>query len=117
MYSPSIPRIQEAEMQSDREPSVLTHRRTWIADQFAALLRNGSIPKDDECIQIVLDFYIVNGLFVIRKKSERSPIHAVCLSLHVSLPYGYIDDDGSVTRISFTTTHGGCSTTLPGKTS
>ena len=80
-YSLSMARIQGAEMQSDREPSVLNSQRTWIADQFAALIRNGSIPRDDEWIQIVLDFYIVSGLFVVRKKSESNPIHAVRLSL------------------------------------
>lgn len=68
-------------MQSDRGPSAIDSRRTWIADQFAALIRNGSIPKNDEWIQIVLDFYVVNGLFVVRKKSESSPIHAVCCKL------------------------------------
>ena len=67
-----------AEMQGHREPSVLNSRRTWIADQFAALVRNGSIPKDDEWVQIVLDFYIVHGLFVIRKQSKSSSIYAVC---------------------------------------
>lgn len=74
--------IQAAEMQSDREPSAFDSRRIWIADQFAALVRNGSIPKNDEWIQIVLDFYIVNGLFVVRKKSENNPIHSV-LGLHM----------------------------------
>lgn len=67
-----------AEMLSDREPSAIDSRRTWIAEQFAALLRNGSIPKDDQWVQIVLDFYVVNGLFVVRKKSEKSPVHSVC---------------------------------------
>ncbi|KAF8546859.1 hypothetical protein OG21DRAFT_1425988 [Imleria badia] len=30
-------------------------RGTWIVDQFAALVRNGSIPNIDEWMQIVLD--------------------------------------------------------------
>ena len=80
----SLVRIQGTEMQSNREPSAIDSRRTWIADQFAALVHNGSIPKDDEWIQIVLDFYVVNGLFVVRKKSENNPIHSVCLNSHVS---------------------------------
>ncbi|KAF8447475.1 DNA polymerase phi-domain-containing protein [Boletus edulis BED1] len=62
---------------SEEEPSAIDSRRTWIADQFAALVRNGSIPKDDAWIQAVLDFYIVYGLFVVRKKSESNPIHAL----------------------------------------
>lgn len=66
------------EIQNDREPSAIDSRRIWITDQFAALIRNGSIPKNDEWIQIVLDFYVAHGLFVVRKKSEKNPIHAVC---------------------------------------
>ncbi|KAG9318874.1 DNA polymerase phi-domain-containing protein [Chiua virens] len=62
---------------TEEEPSTINSRRTWIADQFAALIRNGSIPKDDEWIQIVLDFYIVNGFFAVRKRSEKSPIHSL----------------------------------------
>ena len=81
----SLARIQATEMQNDREPSAIDSRRIWIADQFAALVRNGSIPKDDEWIQIVLDFYIVNGLFVVRKKSEKNSIHSVCWNPHVCL--------------------------------
>jgi DNA polymerase phi len=76
-------RIQAAKMQSDREPSAIDSRRIWIADQFAALVRNGSIPKNDEWMQIVLDFYVVNGLFVICKKSENNPIHSVCWTPYV----------------------------------
>lgn len=67
-----------AEMQNNRVPSAIHSRRTWIVDQFAALVRNGSIPKNDEWIQIVLDFYVVNGLFLVCKKSEDSLIHSVC---------------------------------------
>ncbi|KAN0076879.1 DNA polymerase phi domain containing protein [Tylopilus felleus] len=62
---------------TEEEPSAIDSRRTWIADQFAALIRNGSIPKNDEWIQIVLDFYVVNGLFVVRKNFENNPIHAL----------------------------------------
>ncbi|KAG8217899.1 DNA polymerase phi-domain-containing protein [Butyriboletus roseoflavus] len=62
---------------AEEEPSAIDSRRTWIADQFAALVHNGSIPKNDEWIQIVLDFYVVNGLFVVRKKSENNPIHSL----------------------------------------
>ncbi|KAF9246115.1 DNA polymerase phi-domain-containing protein [Melanogaster broomeanus] len=57
--------------------SAVNSRRTWIADQFSALIRNGSIPKSDDWIQIILAWYIVNGFFVVRKKSESSPIHAL----------------------------------------
>ncbi|KAI5982996.1 DNA polymerase phi-domain-containing protein [Pisolithus marmoratus] len=62
---------------ADEDATVLNSRRTWIADQFAALIRNGSVPKSDEWIQVVLDWYAVNGLYSIRKKSGSSSIHAL----------------------------------------
>ncbi|KAH7889259.1 DNA polymerase phi-domain-containing protein [Phlebopus sp. FC_14] len=61
----------------DEDDSIVNSRRDWIADQFAALIRNGSVPKSDDWIQIVLDWYTMNGLFVVRKKSENSAIHAL----------------------------------------
>ncbi|KAI6150287.1 DNA polymerase phi-domain-containing protein [Pisolithus tinctorius] len=63
---------------ADEDVAALSSRRTWIADQFAALIRNGSVPKSDEWIQIILDWYTVNGLYSIRKKSGSSSIRAVC---------------------------------------
>ncbi|KIJ68933.1 hypothetical protein HYDPIDRAFT_23808 [Hydnomerulius pinastri MD-312] len=62
---------------TEEDSSAITSRRNWIADQFAALIRNGSIPKSDDWIQIILEWYTVNGLFDIRKKSESSAIHAL----------------------------------------
>ncbi|KAF5365721.1 hypothetical protein D9758_003270 [Tetrapyrgos nigripes] len=38
-------------------------RRTWIIDQFSALIRNGSIKKSDEWVELVLDWLVVNGCF------------------------------------------------------
>lgn len=65
--------------QRNRDIDSIGSLRTWIADQFSALVRNGSVPKSDEWIQIILDWYVVNGLFTIRKKSESSPIRAVSI--------------------------------------
>ncbi|KIM59218.1 hypothetical protein SCLCIDRAFT_10017 [Scleroderma citrinum Foug A] len=62
---------------STEDTDSIHSRRTWIADQFAALVRNGSVPKNDEWIQIALDWYVVNGLFTVRKQSESSSIHAL----------------------------------------
>ncbi|KIO06410.1 hypothetical protein M404DRAFT_24641 [Pisolithus tinctorius Marx 270] len=62
---------------ADEDVAALSSRRTWIADQFAALIRNGSVPKSDEWIQIILDWYTVNGLYSIRKKSGSSSIRAL----------------------------------------
>ncbi|KAI6131878.1 DNA polymerase phi-domain-containing protein [Pisolithus croceorrhizus] len=62
---------------ADEDTAALNSRRTWIADQFAALIRNGSVPKSDEWIQVILDWYVVNGLYSIRKKSGSSSIQAL----------------------------------------
>ncbi|KAF8843637.1 hypothetical protein BDN67DRAFT_945267 [Paxillus ammoniavirescens] len=62
---------------TEEDSSAVDFRRTWIADQFAALIRNGSIPKSDDWIQIVLDWFIVSGLFVVHKRSESSAIRAL----------------------------------------
>lgn len=60
----------------------LNARRGWIVDQLAALIRNGAIPKDDQWVQTVLDWFVVHGLFAIKKKSEKSSLLAVCLCRH-----------------------------------
>ncbi|KAI6036062.1 DNA polymerase phi-domain-containing protein [Pisolithus microcarpus] len=52
---------------ADEDATALNSRRAWIADQFAALIRNGSVPKSDEWIQVILDWY----------KSGSSSIHAL----------------------------------------
>lgn len=49
----------------------LNSRRSWIIDQLVALVRNGSILKDDLWLQTVLEWLIVNGLFVVRKPSKQ----------------------------------------------
>lgn len=59
----------------------LNSRRGWIVDQLAALIRNGAIPKDDLWIQTVLDWFVVHGLFAIKRKSDKSSFLAVRISL------------------------------------
>lgn len=54
----------------------------WVIEQLGALIRSGGIPKSDEWIQSILDWLIIHGLFVIRKKSGKSPFLAVCLPTH-----------------------------------
>ncbi|SRR6266404_8604098 len=51
--------------------------RSWVVDQFAALIRNGAIPKNDEWIQQILDWLTLHGIFVIKKISPNSPICSV----------------------------------------
>ncbi|KAI0933631.1 hypothetical protein AcW1_005407 [Taiwanofungus camphoratus] len=52
-------------------------RRAWIIDQLAALIRNGAIPKSDEWIQLILDWLVVHGMFIVTKKSDKSPLIAL----------------------------------------
>ncbi|KAG6919948.1 hypothetical protein DXG01_013297 [Tephrocybe rancida] len=63
-------------------------RRSWIIEQLGALVRSGSIPKDDDWVQSILDWLIVHGLFTVIKKSEKSPFPA----LH-SIPNPIFSDD------------------------
>ncbi|KAF5386843.1 hypothetical protein D9615_001886 [Tricholomella constricta] len=63
-------------------------RRSWIIEQFGALIRSGAIPKSDEWVQSILDWLVVHGLFVVKKKSEKSPF----LVLH-SIPNPVFSDD------------------------
>ena len=65
-------------------------RRTWVIDQLSALIRNGGIPKSDDWVQSILDWLVVNGLVVIKKKDERSQFRAVykiVLPSHNSLTF------------------------------
>ncbi|EGO20980.1 hypothetical protein SERLADRAFT_452123 [Serpula lacrymans var. lacrymans S7.9] len=63
-------------------------RRAWIGSQLAALIHNKSIPKSDDWIQPILDWFVVNGLFILKAKNEKS----VCRALH-SLPSPSFSDD------------------------
>ena len=58
---------------------VVNSRRSWIIDQLAALVRNGAIPKDDDWLQTILDWLTVQGMFIVKKKSDKSAFLAVCL--------------------------------------
>jgi DNA polymerase phi len=53
-------------------------RRSWIIEQFAALIRKGTTPKSDEWVQMILDWFVVHGIFTIKKKSQKSSISTVC---------------------------------------
>ncbi|KAJ7273570.1 DNA polymerase phi-domain-containing protein [Mycena haematopus] len=62
----------------DLDIQAINSRRTWIIDQLSALIRNGAVPKDDDWIMSILNWLALNGLFIIKKKSEKSPF----LGLH-----------------------------------
>ncbi|KAF4608345.1 DNA-directed DNA polymerase [Pleurotus pulmonarius] len=49
-------------------------RRSWVIDQIAALVRNGSVPKNDKWVQDILDWLVVNGLFVYKKATDKTAI-------------------------------------------
>ena len=59
------------------DAQAVNSRRSWIIDQFTAFVRNGAIPKSDDWIQLILDWLCVHGLFIVAKKSEKSPFRAV----------------------------------------
>ncbi|KXN82577.1 DNA polymerase V [Leucoagaricus sp. SymC.cos] len=61
---------------------VINHKRQWTIEQLFALVRNGSIPKSDEWVQSVLDWLIVHGLFLVKKKSSKTPITAARTVAH-----------------------------------
>jgi hypothetical protein len=60
------------------DTQVIDARRSWIIEQFAALIRKGTTPKGNEWVQAILDWFIVHGIFTIKKKSHKSSISAVC---------------------------------------
>ncbi|VDB99939.1 unnamed protein product [Peniophora sp. CBMAI 1063] len=68
------------------DAQVTNSRRSWIIEQFTSLVKNGSIPKDDAWVQLVLDWLVVHGIFVVKKKSEKGAI-----PLHVPSP-AFTDD-------------------------
>lgn len=61
--------------QSDNQ--VIDARRSWIIEQFAALVRKGTIPRSDEWVQVILEWFVVHGTFTIKKKSQKSSISVI----------------------------------------
>ncbi|EIW66554.1 hypothetical protein TREMEDRAFT_35002 [Tremella mesenterica DSM 1558] len=58
----------------------LEDKRTWALNQMVALVRNGSVPKDDQWISSVLEFLLVHGFFVILKTTKKGDITALSKS-------------------------------------
>lgn len=54
--------------------AVTNARRAWVIDQLGVLIRNGKIPKEDDWILSILNWLVVNGLFIVKKKSAKIPI-------------------------------------------
>lgn len=81
--SPFIYNYSDKEARDDI--AALNARRAWIIDQFGALIRNTSIPKSDQWIQLILDWLVLNGLFVIKKKSGKSSFFGVSMLVNMRL--------------------------------
>ncbi|CAE6439768.1 unnamed protein product, partial [Rhizoctonia solani] len=60
---------------SDVDPSEQDSKRRYVFDQLTALMRNGSIPKDDEWINSILELFILHGFFTVTKKNKNSGIN------------------------------------------
>ncbi|CDZ97129.1 Predicted regulator of rRNA gene transcription (MYB-binding protein) [Phaffia rhodozyma] len=51
----------------------LEARRIWAFDQLVALIRNGSIPKDDSWVTSIIEFFVLHGLYKIKSANPKSP--------------------------------------------
>ncbi|KDR81783.1 hypothetical protein GALMADRAFT_221648 [Galerina marginata CBS 339.88] len=49
-------------------------RRAWVIEQLGSLIRNGRIPKEDGWVLSILDWLVVHGIFIVKKKSSKSPV-------------------------------------------
>ncbi|KAL7413375.1 DNA polymerase phi-domain-containing protein [Mrakia frigida] len=47
-------------------------RRTWAFDQMLALIKNGSIPKEDTWVLSIIEFFVLHGLFAIKQANKKS---------------------------------------------
>ncbi|KAG2365801.1 hypothetical protein BDR07DRAFT_1398137 [Suillus spraguei] len=52
-------------------------KKIWIADQFTALIRNGAIPKREDWIQLILNWFAVQGLYLVKRKSAKGLLAAL----------------------------------------
>ena len=55
-----------------RDVSSIEERRIWAVNQLHALIRNGSVPKDDNWVIEVVDLLHTHGFFTIRKPNKKS---------------------------------------------
>jgi len=65
--------------------AIINSQRAWVIDsQLGNLIQNGTIPKEDTWIKSILDWLVIKGLFMVNKKSSKSPLRWVCFT--ISLP-------------------------------
>jgi len=55
----------------------INRKRQWAIEQLSTLIRNGNVPKSDDWVQLVLDWLVVHGLFIVKKESCKNPITPV----------------------------------------
>ena len=65
----------------------INSRRAWIIDQLAGIIRNQRLPRADTWIKKILDWLTIHGLFMIKKKSSKTPFSTVRL---FSLSFKYL---------------------------
>lgn len=68
--------VDDAEKNDEEEElQSIDTRRKVVLDQVLALLKNASIPKSDETVDIVLTFLIVHGFFrIVKVPKDASPV-------------------------------------------
>lgn len=59
------------------DASAVEAQHIWAVDQLAALVKNSSVPRDDEWITSVLEILAVFGFFEVSKKSSKSKLKTV----------------------------------------
>ncbi|KAG8686023.1 DNA-directed DNA polymerase, partial [Ceratobasidium sp. 395] len=62
--------IQFRENDANVDPNEQDTKRRYVVEQLSALMRNGSIPKDDEWVASILEFFILHGMFIVTKKNK-----------------------------------------------
>ncbi|CAE6520437.1 unnamed protein product, partial [Rhizoctonia solani] len=82
-YTSSLVNQLRESVAPDADPNEQDSKRRYVFEQLAALMRNGSIPKDDEWTNSVLELFILHGLFTVTKKNRNSE---VALLQHVTKP-------------------------------
>ena len=68
--------------------AMINSQRAWVIDsQLGNLIQNGSIPKEDTWVKAILDWLVIKGLFIVKRKSSKSPFRWVCSAPSLSKLY------------------------------
>ncbi|KAG9018922.1 DNA-directed DNA polymerase [Tulasnella sp. 427] len=68
-------------------------RRKWAVDQLSGIVRSGELPRSDAWISSALQFLLVHGFFLVKKKSEDSEVELLRRA-----PPGFPDEIHSACR-------------------